>query len=311
DHSIIATSVSAWLWQNYGKSITGKALGAMRARWDKFNWNQASESYRNRVRQIYGTTHILGVSEPVSLEGIYTDVFILDKPTAFLRYDMQRLLAKARQWDHSQRWAMAAKKLKKSVVKKGSDKSKQFDQGNLDPDVIRRDALTVVSERRKLFILGKPGAGKTTLLKYLTLQSAGERLNRIPIFISLKEYGDSRTELIPFIVRQFEICDFPDAELFILQLLNEGKAIVLFDGLDEVNQEKDERGMLVNTLKKFFYQYPDNQYLVTCRIAATDYSFEDFTYVEIADFDNNQIQIFVAKWFKDNHQKCDKFLEDL
>jgi hypothetical protein len=118
-------------------------------------------------------------------------------------------------------------------------------------------------------------------------------------------------DLMSFIVRQFGICDFPDARLFIEHLLQEGQSIILFDGLDEINQERDERAFMVNSLKGLIHQYPNNQYLITCRIAATDYSFDNFTYVEIADFDSKQIQIFVNKWFQNNLLKGDKFLEEL
>jgi hypothetical protein len=34
---------------------------------------------------------VLGKPDPISLEGIFTDVYILDKPTAYRRYDIQKL----------------------------------------------------------------------------------------------------------------------------------------------------------------------------------------------------------------------------
>ncbi|HEY0376415.1 MAG TPA: NACHT domain-containing protein [Pyrinomonadaceae bacterium] len=307
DHHLIATTVGAWLWQTYGKSITGKTLGAVRSKWEHFNWGRASEKYRERVKQLYGTMRILGMAEPVSLEGIYTDVFILDKPTAFKRYDIKHLVRESTERDRLIR-AFEGRKRRKKVV---TTVVKPAEQSDLDPDVIRREALSVINEQSKLFILGKPGAGKTTLLKYIALQAASNKLDKIPIFISLREYADAQMDLMSFIVRQFEICAFPDARLFIEHLLQEGQSIILFDGLDEINQERDERTLLVNSLKRLIHQYPNNQYLITCRIAATDYSFENFTYVEIADFDNKQIHIFVSKWFQNKTRKGDKFLEEL
>ena len=47
--------------------------------------------------------------------------------------------------------------------------------------------------------------------------------------------------LLDFIANQFGICDFPDALPFIEYLLENGRAIVLFDGLDEVPQEDGQR----------------------------------------------------------------------
>jgi transcriptional regulator with XRE-family HTH domain len=41
-----------------------------------------------------------------------------------------------------------------------------------------------------------------------------------------------------------------------------------------------------------------NQYVITCRIAAKEYTFEQFTEVEVADFDEEQIETFVRNWFR-------------
>ncbi len=49
---------------------------------------------------------------------------------------------------------------------------------------------------------------------------------------------------MPYLVEQFDICGFPDAAPFVEQLLKQGKAIVLFDGLDEVNIEDNQRRLL-------------------------------------------------------------------
>jgi predicted NACHT family NTPase len=38
----------------------------------------------------------------------------------------------------------------------------------------------------ELMVLGKPGAGKTTFLKHLVLQATNGKINKIPIFVSLK-----------------------------------------------------------------------------------------------------------------------------
>jgi hypothetical protein len=276
----IAGAAGAWLWDTYGKAIADQALGVAKERWAKFNWGRAAETYRQRVKDLYGTTRILGNPKPVSLEGIFTDAYLLDKPTALHRFDLEQLKA------------MAAKR------------------ETLQPHGERRSALRLALEEKRLFILGKPGAGKTTFLKYVALQAANGKINKIPIFVSLKEWADSGLELMPFIVRQFEICAFPEAQPFIESLLSAGQAIVLLDGLDEVNQEDEQRAHITTKVNNFSKQYSASQCLITCRIAATDYAFDHFTYAEMADFDDEQIRTFVGKWFKDNPAKRDKFLAE-
>lgn len=105
------------------------------------------------------------------------------------------------------------------------------------------------------------------------------------------------------IFKQFKDCGFPHAEPFIDNILREGKAIILFDGLDEVNQENDQRSELTQQLNRFSEQYPNTQCLITCRIAASEYQFPRFQEVEVADFTDKQIKTYVSKWFTDNNEK--------
>ncbi|HEX8890819.1 MAG TPA: NACHT domain-containing protein, partial [Pyrinomonadaceae bacterium] len=114
---------------------------------------------------------------------------------------------------------------------------------------------------------------------------------------------------------RFDICDFPDAQPFVEELLESGSAIVLFDGLDEVNQEGGQRDKQTRAMDNFVEKYDQTQCLITCRLAASDYSFQPFTYVEIADFTENQIKTFVGNWFRNqegekDEETCKKFLSE-
>ena len=250
--------------------LTGEAGKLLKETWQQFHWTEAEENYRNRLIYLYGTLRILGNPAPVPLEGVFTDVYILDKPSAFRRFDIQDMEC---------------------------DRENTRERG-----MQRQHGLEVVNQikHNRLFILGKPGAGKTTFLKYLTVQAAQGKLFAIPIFVSLKEWSDSRLELFDFMVKQFEICQFPEAHSFIELILQQGKAMVLFDGLDEVQQENRQRAEITRKLHNFSRQYLTSQCLITCRIAASDYSFEQFTYMEVADFTDEQIDNYAKKWFSGN-----------
>jgi predicted NACHT family NTPase len=84
------------------------------------------------------------------------------------------------------------------------------------------------------------------------------------------------------LLEQFAICNFPKADSFIAYLLEKGTAILLLDGLDEVNQEHQQK--VIKAVKDFCKKYDKTQCLITCRVAAADYSFETFKYTEVADF---------------------------
>lgn len=270
---LTVAAATAWAWDKYGQSLTDKALGAAKDGWKKFKWKKASADYRAKIKKLYGTMQIMGMAEPVPLDDIFTEAYLLNKPTAFSRFDIERL------------------------------KQSSADP-NAPPDAKRVTGLSLVKRNKNLFILGKPGAGKTTFLKYIAVQAAEPDkpvIDKVPIFVSLKQWADSSKELLEFIEERFDVCDFPEARPFIEELLKSGSAIVLFDGLDEVNQESGHRDKQTEAMNNFIEKYDRTQHLITCRLAANDYSFKPFTYVEIADFTPKQIETFVANWFR-NHE---------
>lgn len=101
--------------------------------------------------------------------------------------------------------------------------------------------------------------------------------------------------LVDFCVAQFSICDFPDSTAFVDAILRSGKAIVLFDGLDEVNQEGEARAKMIRMLVEFSDKYQKSQICMTCRVASSDYVFTSFSCIQIADFDDHQKSEFIKK----------------
>ncbi len=150
----------------------------------------------------------------------------------------------------------------------------------------------------RLVILGKPGAGKTTFLRYLAVQAAKGEINRVPVLIALKDWAMQGRTLMDALVHEFTICGVPDAEPLITDLLAQGRALLLFDALDEVAEA--ERPCLLTTMRDAGDQYPQCKIFITYRNAATEYQFERYQYVEVADFDKSQIETFIGKWFQLN-----------
>ncbi|HJQ30621.1 MAG TPA: NACHT domain-containing protein [Pyrinomonadaceae bacterium] len=295
DPLTITAAATAWAWDKYGKSLTDNAALALKARWGKFRWGDASEKYRAKVKKLYGTMQIMGMAKPVPLDDIFTDLYMLDKPTAFLRFDIERLKR------------LSAEPTAPPRARRVSSLSLVLEKDRRQ--VIRRGKMQVIERDKNLFILGKPGAGKTTFLKYMAVRAADAEkpiINKVPIFISLKQWADSGVGLMPFIEERFDICGFPEARAFVGELLKSGGAIVLFDGLDEVNQESGQRDRQIHEMNNFIEKYDRTQCLVTCRIAASDYSFKPFTYVEVADFTEGQIEVFVGNWFRNQEGEKDE-----
>lgn len=243
-------------------------------------WVDNLKTYKARMAERYGTTQIFGQARPVPLGQVFTDVYLLDRPAAFRRFDIQQL--------------------------------------QKDPDLVRHakripgPSLVTQPYAHRLVILGRPGVGKTTFLKQSVLEAADGKLDKVPVFVTLREWADTGWDLLPFIVEQFAICGFPDAGPFVQHLLREtDMPLVLFDGLDEVPQENRADTRAIAALKRFSEQYPRAQCLVTCRTAATDYTFEGFGYVEVADFTLEQIEAFVPRWFHAEPEKGKAFLQEI
>lgn len=182
----------------------------------------------------------------------------------------------------------------------------------LNTDVTSDDAkitgFQAIETYEKLMILGRPGAGKTTFLKQvanitMTQLLISQDLNRnpLPIYIRLKDFSESGDELKLLNTVREKV-----RGIDIKSLLEQGKCKILLDALDEViidkvDQVYTEIGRLIN-------KYPKNSFVVTCRNAAREYLFENFTLVEIAEFNNEQIEQFVSQWFREEPKTAEVFL---
>lgn len=285
-----ATAIGAtakWMWDSYGKTFVdgwAKNIGGSREKKQlEKQWQDATQTYLEKLYDQVNWLRLLGKRDGVLLEKIYTDLNLLDQPTAEKWYDRAMLEEDFRQrrsfHDH----------------RRGE----------------RQDGLKVAQIYKRLYILGKPGAGKTTFMKFIALEVLRGKLgNKIPFFITLKEIADRELAIVPFIVEKLrQSGDWNEGDIdlhlskFIIRLLKVGQAVVLFDGLDEVSEVSGKRTRLINDIKNFVNEFENCQMLITCRVAASDYSFARFKYVEMADFTDEQQEQFVSKWFQNDWKR--------
>lgn len=285
----LTIAAGVWAWESYGKDAVAwlvKRLGRnledlKKDGWEKIDWRRASQRYREEMQRLYGSMQIWKMNRPMLLSDVYTDVYLLDKPTALRRHSIDEL----------------QKRSELHATASDSDE--------------RHAGAALIEREPRLYILGQPGAGKTTFLKHLVIESVQMqgRINAIPIFASLKDWSDSNLDLMSFLVRQFAICNFPNAQPFVETILEEGKAMVLFDGLDEVSEAQAQRQRITQAVRDFARQYGKSRVIITCRTAAIEYTFEGFTYCELAEFTQEQIKAFVSLWFQHSETKRKAFLE--
>jgi predicted NACHT family NTPase len=271
-----ADAAAKWLWETIGKHIFDQSKNLVANKWRTFNWARAEDKYRKKLLDQLSTVRLLGNSTPIYIENIYTDVEVLDKLTAMKRFNFEDIQGKPISYDP------------------------------FESNTRRFSALEIVKEHKRTYILGKPGAGKTTFLKSLVISACHGSIKATPIYISLKEWSDSQLDLFQFTCEQFKICGFPD-EIFVKHILNTGNALVLLDGLDEVNHADEERRKMLQAITNFTNQHSESRFCITCRIAANEYAFNRFTYVEIADFNEVQQTTFISKWYSLEPKKLEMF----
>src|SRR5688572_9502168 len=88
-------AAGVWLWDSFGKELVENTLSAAKntatKQWQKVEWKRAAKKYRHRVYELYSTMRMLGNPVPVSVEGIFTELYLHDKPQAYRRFDIERL----------------------------------------------------------------------------------------------------------------------------------------------------------------------------------------------------------------------------
>lgn len=169
---------------------------------------------------------------------------------------------------------------------------------------------TALKSYPKMAILGSPGAGKTTVLSYTLLMFAQRRAQQrleiewdlLPIFIPLRRLLATNKSLLDDIVD-------PNAQIIPHDILNEcpkdffknklktGACILLLDGLDEVTDEKTHH-QTAEKINNLAANYPNNHYIVTCRIAGWKNLLPSFNVLETQDFSRTEIQRFIYGWHR-------------
>ena len=190
-----------------------------------------------------------------------------------------------------------------------------------------RQQIPVVKVLERVFagspvaiILGAPGSGKTTFLRWVAYRLADNLLSsdpfalssgassvQIPILIQTNDYADWLAKE-PGTLRQFLIIQLsethPNASAKVLDALEHGRCLVLFDGLDE-GFSPSVRRHVINSIHAFIIDHsvedPQtqqmNNFIVTSRIA--DYAPEVFArygHYTLLDLDEQLIERFLTNW---------------
>jgi len=152
-------------------------------------------------------------------------------------------------------------------------------------------------------LLGDPGGGKTTAANVLLHDFAGDQRGRVPFLVTLRDYAsdDAPQRSVVSHIEQvlgsfYQVA--PPPGLIELLLLT-GRAVVIFDGLDEL-LDAGRRTDVTSRVENFCVEYPLAPVLVTSRVVGYDQARLDeseFTCYRLGGFGDPQVAEYAQKWF--------------
>lgn len=187
-------------------------------------------------------------------------------------------------------------------------------------------AIEAAATTPRLVLLGDPGSGKSTFVSHLARCLAASALEPkagwlkrlgwpnakgpLPILIILRDFArwmptdadaNEPNLLRRFLAVRLQAQGLGFAEEPILASLDDGTAMVLFDGLDEV-PSREQRAEVRKAVEAFLKRHENCRALITCRVLSYEEREAQLRGVPsftLAPFDDEKIQAFIQAWYEE------------
>ncbi|VEP18231.1 conserved hypothetical protein [Hyella patelloides LEGE 07179] len=189
-----------------------------------------SRKYIENYAERHGRLKVLGMSKPVSLDSVYTVVKLLNPGELRTFASVEGLESAFRESNQ---------------------------RGFQSQECRKESGIAVANREQYLMVLGAPGMGKTTFLRKVGLEAlkrnkGAYESNCIPVFLELKTFRTGKISFEEAIASEFANCGLPEYEQLTDKFLEQGKLLILLDGLDEVLTERMNE--MVTEIQNFVYR---------------------------------------------------------
>ena len=166
---------------------------------------------------------------------------------------------------------------------------------------------------RRHKIIGLGGVGKTMLLRSIFAKQVENyrTTNIFPIFIEARSFDISYSTLIEYVVASMKHYSTGITVEMIQKLLDAGKVVLFFDGVDEMTAAT--RDVFMNHIDSFKSLYPNITIIITSRPPTRDVHFPGFVTFEAQKLTRDQAIELIKKityWDKDAKNRFVKELKN-
>lgn len=187
-------------------------------------------------------------------------------------------------------------------------KRMEYHEINID----KKSLSAFLATTNYMILSGTGGLGKSMMMRHILMRSIDEydQTGILPVFLLLKDFEQSDVDLVSFIHRRAAIFWPGLSRDMIVDLLREGRLLLLLDGLDEIHSDYARR--FEGALEELVDRYPKNHYLLSSR----PYNFRPFTrftVFHLQAFSKDQAIQMIKRldFHPDEPEIKEKFLKDL
>lgn len=263
--------------------------------------------YASRAEQVYGRLDLGVLTPPGENAPVIrlTDVFVVptvraDPPPVQLPRELERRLLEESFGDDG-------------FLPPGTDRESFEHLRNSYLERPEQGVLEALAEPsgERTVLLGDPGGGKSALMRYLTLlltrgepdEAPRPLRGLVPLMVELRQYADDRwrhngfEDFLDHRHSDFGLGVPPSVRE---RLLAEGRAWVVFEGLDEIFDPR-VRAEATQRMAAFADRWPAARITVTSRVIGYQRAVLDgagFAHFKVQDLDEERISAFLDRWYR-------------